>query len=68
MLVEKSVGREGMHAEKVLYGSLLTGWQIIMSNIVARNIILLDDILPACIIRTVGKIKINHRIDRKSVV
>lgn len=56
---EDNVGGETLYAKVFLNGLLLVLGQVVVHHILARHLILLDDILPALVAAAVGKIEID---------
>ena len=44
--VDELVGRPAMDLQKMLYGTLLVGGQVVVDDVLARDVVLLDDVLP----------------------
>ena len=60
---EDDVGGETLNAEVFLDGLLLVLWQVVVDHVLARHLILLDDVLPALVAAAVGKIEIDDVVD-----
>ena len=52
----------------MLYGTLLVGGQVVVYDILARDVVLLDDILPSILRAAVGQIEIHEIVVLQSLV
>ena len=65
---EDNVGGEALNAEVFLDGLLLVLGQVVVDHVLARHLILLDDVLPALVAAAVGKIEIDDVVVFQSLV
>ena len=56
--VDEFVGGVAVHAKEALDGYLLLGGEVVVHHVVARHIVLLDDILPRLLTGAVGEVEV----------
>lgn len=56
--VDEFVSGEAVHTQEIFYGTLLFGRQVVVYHVVARHIVLLDNLLPRLVATVVGQVKI----------
>ena len=57
--VEDDVGGESLNAKVFFDGFLLVFGQVVVNHVLARHLILLDDVLPTLVATAVGEIEID---------
>ena len=52
--VDEFVGGPAVDLQEMLYGTLLVGGQVVVDDVLARDVVLLDDILPRFVAAAIG--------------